>query len=433
MWAVGDSPIVWRGGQPLTRDQLLCDVAAVLPQLLDRQFVINRCVDRYAFLVGFLATLIKGQISILPSNQLHQPLSSLANINTNQVYCLHTDNDGLQKTDSIPSHQLDLNVSSTESAVINFDTRQIAAQVYTSGSTGQPVAHIKRWQQLLAGTQALVQGLAQRLPVGANIVSTVPQQHMFGLETTVMLPLIQEVAVSTGRPFFPTDIHSALAAIPKPRLLISTPVHLRTCVEAGIKWPLMTGVYSSTGPLSQQLAAQVQQQFNCPVTEIYGASETGALAIRNAVDDVAWQLLPGMQLQSQANGVTVYGPQLVQSVILADYVENLSEGRFKLIGRSQEVVKIAGKRVALGELNKRLNDIKGIIDGVFWVPDDKGGERLQRLSAIIVAEGLEDVDIRRQLAQYIDPVFIPRRIVRVSALPRSATGKLARSALQALL
>lgn len=431
-------PVAWRDGQPISREQLLRDVSVVMQQLPEHRYAINRCVDRYAFLVSFLAVSLKGQINILPANQLHQPLVELAQSVSGDVYCLqaHVPN---QLVAEIPTVVLDMSVSDlhTPSATLNLQANTIAAQVYTSGSTGQPVAHLKTWGQLLAGSHALAAGLAERLPAAASIVATVPPQHMFGLEATILLPLTQGISVHSGKPFFPADVHAALTAVSAPRLLVTTPVHLRACLDAGFAWPQMAGIYSSTGPLDEVLANKASQQFNCPVTEIYGATETGALAVRLAADndkfDRDWRLLPGMQMQPMDDGTEVSGPQLQQPVSLPDRIKCLDEGRFQLLGRSQDVVKIAGKRVALGELNQRLNDIQGIVDGVFWVPNDNDSKNPQRLQAIVVADGVSDAQIRQQLRQYIDPVFIPRHIVRITALPRSDTGKLVRSALQALV
>ncbi len=433
-------PIAWRDGQLVTREQLLCDVAAVMQQLPEHRYAINRCVDRYAFLVSFLAVSLKGQINILPANQLHQPLIDLAKRVSSDVYCLqaHTPN---QPMAEIPTVVLNMCAEDTQPATFNLQAHTVVAQVYTSGSTGQPVAHQKTWGQLLAGSHALGAGLAEQLPAATNIVATVPPQHMFGLEATILLPLTQTACVHSGKPFFPADVHAALTAVVAPRLLVTTPVHLRAClnahVDSGDVWPKLAGIYSSTGPLDQSLAIKASQQFGCPVTEIYGATETGALAVRLAADndrfDGDWRLLPGMQMQPMADGTQVNGPQLQQPVNLPDQIECLDEGRFRLRGRSQDVVKIAGKRVALGELNQRLNNIQGIVDGVFWIPDDNGGEQPQRLQAVVVADGISDIQIRQQLALHIDAVFMPRQIVRVTALPRSDTGKLTRAALRALV
>lgn len=429
------SPVAWQNNQPIYREQLQYDVANVLAQLPEGDFAINRCCHRYAFMVAFLAVALKRQINVLPPNQLSEPLDDLAAELPGCVYCLQAVGDR-QEASQMPTVQIDLNRINTSSVSLAFDSDAIAAQVYTSGSTGQPVANTKTWGSLLAGSQCLRQGLSGRLPAAANIVSTVPSQHMYGLETSVLLPLTHDVSIYAGRPFFPEDIRTALISLPAPRVLISTPIHLRACLKAAtgddFEWPELAGIYSSTGPLSRALAEQLGQQFNCPITEIYGTSETGALATCDTAKTHVWQLLPGMSLQLGEHGARVSGPQLSQDFALQDQLKLLSNHEFALMGRSEEVIKIAGKRVALGELNTRLNAIEGVTEGVFFVPDERPDDYPQRLLAVVVAN-TNDTHIRGQLAQHIDAVFLPRRIIRVAELPRNETGKLTRAALSELL
>ncbi|MEJ2060388.1 MAG: hypothetical protein P8Y64_07870, partial [Gammaproteobacteria bacterium] len=106
------------------------------------------------------------------------------------------------------------------------------------------------------------------------------------------------------------------------------------------------------------------------------------------------------------------------------------DGRFEWLGRKADLVNIAGKRAALGDLNHRLLAIDGVEDGVFLVPDE--GVR-ERLAALVVAPGLSEADILKALGRSLDPVFLPRPLVKVDSLPRNATGKLPRQAILDLL
>lgn len=89
---------------------------------------------------------------------------------------------------------------------------------------------------------------------------------------------------------------------------------------------------------------------------------------------------------------------------------------------------IAGKRTSLGYLNHQLNDIEGVHDGVFFMPDESG-EGVTRLTAFVVAPGVSRNDLIGALRARIDPAFLPRPLYLVDALPRNATGKLPREAL----
>src|SRR5688500_3776417 len=100
-----------------------------------------------------------------------------------------------------------------------------------------------------------------------------------------------------------------------------------------------------------------------------------------------------------------------------------------LVGRPGDMVKIAGKRASLEALNAELLRIPGVRDGVFFLPESAADE--QRVSALVVAPRLETATILRALRDRIDPAFLPRPLLIVDALPRNATGKLAREGLLA--
>ena len=109
---------------------------------------------------------------------------------------------------------------------------------------------------------------------------------------------------------------------------------------------------------------------------------------------------------------------------LADVLEVLSPKRFRLLGRSNDLVNVAGKRSSLSHLNHQLNSIEGVHDGAFWLPPDGNDAAVVRLVALVVAPQLGHDALLAALRERVDAAFLPRRIVRVDALPRDPTGKL---------
>ena len=118
---------------------------------------------------------------------------------------------------------------------------------------------------------------------------------------------------------------------------------------------------------------------------------------------------------------------------LADLVEIVDNGRFELRGRQGDLLEIAGKRASLGDLTRRLLAIPGVEDGVVFQLDEADEIGVKRIAALAVAPALSESDILSALRCSIDPVFLPRRLRRVAALPRNETGKLPRGALLRLL
>ncbi len=99
-----------------------------------------------------------------------------------------------------------------------------------------------------------------------------------------------------------------------------------------------------------------------------------------------------------------------------------------LLGPSYDLVKVAGKRASLAALNSALLRIQGVVDGTFYWPD-QGRTGNGRLTAFVVAPGLDRSPILAELRKRIDPVFLPRPLRFVDALPRNAMGKLPREQL----
>ena len=95
-----------------------------------------------------------------------------------------------------------------------LDDDALVAIGYTSGSTGRPQANPKTWGSFRRSTAQNLAALADLWqPEGdAHIVATVPPQHMYGMEMSVLLPLLGPVAVHAARPFFPEDVAQALSA-----------------------------------------------------------------------------------------------------------------------------------------------------------------------------------------------------------------------------
>src|SRR5690606_11329190 len=182
------------------------------------------------------------------------------------------------------------------------DDEALVAIGFTSGSTGAPKPNAKTWHTFCTSTAQNLAALAGLWPddVVVRVVATVPPQHMYGMEMSVLLPLLGNVAVPGARPFFPLDVADALAEASAPRLLVTTPVHLRALVEAGVSLPPMAGIVTATAPLPQPLAAAAEARFGCEVREVFGSTETCIIARRRTAIEEAWTPPPGLRVMPQA-------------------------------------------------------------------------------------------------------------------------------------
>jgi acyl-coenzyme A synthetase/AMP-(fatty) acid ligase len=265
-----------------------------------------------------------------------------------------------------------------------------------------------------------------------SVLGTVPPQHMFGLEATVLLPIFGGGQFSARQPFFPADVASALAELPEPRLLVSTPYHLRKLMDAQITLPRVSAVLSATAPLSIELAKEVEAQLNAPILEIYGSTETGALATRRPTQGAEWETYSSITLQQDKDQTRAHAEHFDTPQTLSDGVELLGPSRFRLLGRNSDMINIVGKRNSLGFLNQLLLSLPGVEDGVFCMHESGSTDEAPRLIAFVVAPSLTGAVIQASLRQHVDPVFLPRPLVFLDTLPRDANGKLAALALAEL-
>jgi acyl-coenzyme A synthetase/AMP-(fatty) acid ligase len=254
---------------------------------------------------------------------------------------------------------------------------------------------------------------------------------MYGFESTVLLALQNRLALHGGRPFYPGDVRAALEGVPAPRVLVTTPVHLRALELDGTGLPPLALVISATAPLAVEAAASAEARYGAPVREIFGFTEAGMVASRRTTDGPAWRLLPGVALRAEGDALWAEGGHVPQPARFTDVVEVIDRDRFVVSGRTADLVNIAGKRASLAGLNAELLAIPGVVDGAFYLPES-GGAGVTRLAALVVAPGLDARRLLAELRRRVDPAFLPRPLRLVERLPRNDTGKLSLESLRAL-
>jgi acyl-CoA synthetase (AMP-forming)/AMP-acid ligase II len=432
-----DAPLAWRAGVPVSGRTFLADVSRQAERMPAAGPVLNLCNDRYAFVVALGAALLRGQASLLPPDARPETMARLTAEHGKLTAV--TDEPSLE-TPGLDRVMVELGARATDAPndVPAIGGSLHAVSLLTSGSTGVPQPHAKTWHTLVGDAAAAVARLAQLLGrpslEGLTLVGTVPVQHSYGLESTALLALVGGAAFDSGRPFFPADIVAALAAVPRPRALVTTPFHLKTLLLAGIEIPPVDLILSATAPLSPQLAAQAEQATGGMLIEIYGSTESGQVATRRPTQSEVWETFGEIRVTAQpgADGTEQFvfaGDFIPQPTPMADVLELLDGRRFRLFGRANDLIHVAGKRSSLGHLNYHLNSIPGVDDGAFWLPDDVS-DGVVRPVAFVVAPTLGAGEVVAALRARLESVFVPRRVVHVPSLPREGTGKLTVRALR---
>ncbi len=314
-----ESLIAWRADGPVTRRQFLAEVSQLAALFPAGNHLLNMCNDRYRFSVGLAAAIVTGKISLLPSTHTPGVVRQIRDFAAD-VFCL-TDSDAC--TVDLPQLRYPvLGISQAGAlAVPQIDSLQGIAIVFTSGSTGAPQPHAKTWGSLVSSVRAEALRLALPHDTPCTVIGTVPPQHMYGFESTVLMPWQNSHALSHAQPFYPADICQALAAVPTPRVLVSSPVHLRALLDAGLALPEITRVLCATAPLSTQLALEIEARCDALLMEIYGSTETGQIASRRPAQTAEWQLFPGIKFVVEGNRVRACGGHIETSVAMSDMIE----------------------------------------------------------------------------------------------------------------
>jgi acyl-coenzyme A synthetase/AMP-(fatty) acid ligase len=425
--------VSYRRGAPVTVGRFLADVERIAAEFPAGQHVLNACTDRYRFAVGFAAALVAGKVTLLPANLAPETVRQLTEFRPD-LFCL-TDGDHplLELPRMTYRDAAAIGEPAPEIAVPEIDADRPVAWLFTSGSTGEPVPHLKTWGPLVRSVGIEADRLGLQSGRGDVIVATVPPQHSYGLESSVLVALQGGVAFSAARPFYPADICAALAEVPRPRVLVSTPFHLRLLLDSGTTIPEIDLVVSATAPLSSALIREVEGRFGAPLLEIFGSTDTGQIASRRPSVSTEWHLFTGVRLSPEEDRTWAFGGHVGPRIVLNDVVELMGDERFRLLGRSSDLVNVAGKRSSMAFLTHQLTTIPGVLDGAYFMRDEEAQDGVTRLAAVVVAPKLTAAELGQALRARIDPAFLPRPLVFVDALPRNDTGKMPREALRHLI
>lgn len=417
-----EDPLIWRGAVPLARDALLREAGGIASALPPGRYVVNLCEQREAFVLAFAAAVIAGRVQLMPSARGE---TALAELRAEYPDSSSITDEDVQRWRASPADSVLTLVPADEDRLVMIG--------FTSGSTGKSQAHSKRWRALAnsarlnsAAIRAAL-GLAPGAPL--SVIGTVPAHHMYGIELTVLLPLIAGMSVHAERPLFPADVAAALAQPARPRLLVSTPLHLRALAESGLTFPDIDLIVSATAPLDPALARLVEERLRAPLLEMFGSTETCVFATRRTSQQEVWKIYDGIALETGIDSTQVSAAWYERPQKLMDVLERRGADGFVALGRNSDLVEVAGKRASLADITRRLCAVPGVEDAVAFQPDGAIAGVANRVAAVVVSRGASARQIAEQLSASLDAVFLPRPLVLVDKIPRDAVGKVARAKL----
>jgi hypothetical protein len=437
--ALGQSPdvvIALHQGRQISRADFSRDVAskaAVLAQRPETDYALY-CDQAYPFAVMLFALWHSCKSVWVAANNKPATAEKLL-----QQGCVLLGDWSAGKVTSLTS----LLAAESLIALSELDLRQSRLALFTSGSTGIPQAISKELWQLQCEVDVLEQLWGAKL-AGAQAVATVSHQHIYGLLFRVLWPL-------TSGCMFHSQIYLSPEALLKAAngqssYWVASPAQLKRLDELS-PWSELSqlkAIFSSGGTLDLAVARQIERQSNQELIDIYGSSETGGVAWRNPVADERWLPFPGVNIAPTADQQHLLtSPYLPAGTpyLLNDRLELRQDGRFRLLGRNDRIVKIEEKRLSLDEMEQVLQES----DWVQQAHCQCWHDQRVRIAGVIVltAQGLEFLlqagrgslikQLKSRLLNNFETVVLPKKWLFVDQLPLSAQGKIDHDKINGLL
>jgi acyl-coenzyme A synthetase/AMP-(fatty) acid ligase/3-hydroxymyristoyl/3-hydroxydecanoyl-(acyl carrier protein) dehydratase len=314
--------------------------------------------------------------------------------------------------------------------------------MYTSGTTGEPKAVYKLFLQFENELFELVKVFGNDW-VNRKVYSTVNHHHIYGLLFTALLP------IATGLPFrrhridFPTELANIAG---EAVVMASSPAFLKrlaaeTDKTIGFNCPPI--IYSSGGPLPEEVARKASELTGYWPMEIYGSTETGGIAYRQSQNGPVWKPFEVCKMCLVENGcLNIKSSYILEAegFTTGDLADLYDDGRFLLKGRSDSIVKIEEKRISLPEVENRLKQT-GLVQDVRVVP--MVGKRQYLAAAIVLNEsgrekfaGVPKLAINNffhdHLLKFIENTVSPKKWRYLEELPQNTEGKIRMRDIQAL-
>jgi len=395
------------------------------------------------FAISFYAIILSGHQPVLVNSQLKRELASL-----NSLYnYVITDEKNYQHlsqyTDLSNKKVIKVDANKTEVDNIKFsDVKQsqdTMLYLFTSGSTGEPKFVAKTYANIMIELQYLQQLL--NVEFGDIYLPLVPSFHIYGLLLTLLLPLFSGGIIRSDIPFSPKNIladgmNHAHFVIANPTYYSAMKALLDDCKD--FDYSQIKCCISSTMPLDSQVVLQLHHDLNIPVMELYGSTETGGIAYREYYLNQNWTFFPHVHWRTDIDHVLeITSPTVSKSekgnltdsnewYSTGDIIEAIGKHSFQLLGRVNQIVKVAGNRVSLIEVETVIKK-SGLVDDIVIVGESTQGLEGEILVAYITTQERDAKLLRKQLKQFcrteIPPFKVPKKFIELDIIPRGVNGK----------
>jgi long-chain acyl-CoA synthetase len=419
------------------------------------------------FAVAYFGALLAGKVPV-PFNLFLQPDELKALIGHSGMDTVVSEPPLSQMAERLPVKVVKLDASAPCGADMSFpkvSENDIAALLYTTGTTGNSKGVMLTHRNLLANTEGCVKAIG--FHEGHVLVCVLPLFHSFGLTASFVLPLVQGATVVTVRRFVPAKMfesvtkHSATMIMAVPSMFR---VLAMTAISQNLKLPTLQFCISGGEALPADVRVLFEKAFGVPLLEGYGMTETspviavnspkgnrpgtvGAplcnLEVKICGDDGA-PVGRGCDGELLVRGPSVMKgyfarPDLTEQILsndgwlaTGDIARLDNDGFLSITGRKKEMIACSGEKIFPSEVESAICSHPKVLEvAVIGVPDRSRGEIpaafvVPRENATLSADEIREF-CRGKIAQF----KIPKRVEIRKELPHNAVGKVAKKLLKA--
>lgn len=331
-----------------------------------------------------------------------------------------------------PVEPLDSRAQAPGASSIDPDAVQLL--LFTSGTTGAPKA-----AQLTAGQlrqSALASNAVLGIDHGSRFLCCLPLFHVGGLSIALRCAEAGALLVLHER----FDAEAATLALEDGATHVSLVASTLARVLERTRRPLghVRAALIGGGPVPQALLERARAK-GMPVLQTYGLTETCAQVTcerpGEADGSTAGPPMPGMEVRIEDGEIEVRGPALMRGYLGQPPVSGWwrtgdlgaldARGRLTVHARRVDLILSGGENVYPAEIEAALLEHPAVIEAaVVPVADERWGQAACAFVAL-----RSDCDLQAFLRGRLAGFKIPRRFVRINALPRNAAGKVDRRAL----
>ena len=314
------------------------------------------------------------------------------------------------------------------------DVQKVNSQLlfFTSGSSGFPVGAFKTRENILKEVEVLKE-LVSSYNI-KRVVVTVPFVHIYGVLAGLLLPLsLGNIKLIVKEDFLPYELLEE--ASHKNTLVVTTPVFIKSLGKLSEQKDLSGNIFiCSTGPLHNDDVKVFESLYKADLAQLFGSTETGGIAYKFGSSE-RWKALKSVKVSLLDDKLSISSPfispytlnkeilPLKQPFSTEDIVE-INEDGFKLLGRSNKIIKIAGKRISAAQIESILEGLDGVNAAIVELVYKK--ELLRSEQILITLEAKNEIskkDIKAKISEYYGVLTIPFKVKYVDKINYSAMGK----------